>query len=303
MAELIMQACPERGTTVEAYAPIIGQAQLDDFKRLGEALSDLRIQHVNSTAAGGGVAELLNRIVPMMNELGVETRWDVINGTDRFYEITKAFHNGLHGRPVQLSAKIFSDFRECSRAFAHEFQVQGNAVLIHDPQPIGLIRKRPTRGDVWAWRCHVDVSQPNATIWRFLEKFITRYDACVFSAAHFSKRVPVRQFLIAPSIDPLAEKNRDLTDADVDHVFERLQIPRDLPIVTQVSRFDYLKDPVGVVRMFRAVKKYAKCRLVLAGGGAADDPEGAQVLAETREAAGTDPLIHRLNHLAPEVTA
>lgn len=279
---------------LSAYAPIIGEEEVAELRHLGRLLSDRTVQQVNSTALGGGVAELLHRMVPLFQQLGVKTRWDIFTAPPEFFQITKMFHNALHGHPAPLTKQVFVQFLELSQEVVRTFPLQGDIVYVHDPQPIALIRRRRRHRAKWIWRCHVDVSAPNRRLWQFLQQFILRYDAVVLSAAHFGQRLPIRQFLVAPSIDPLSEKNRELDTDQVRAVFDRLQIPRDLPIVTQVSRFDRLKDPVGVITAFRLVRRYAKCRLVLVGGSAADDPEGAAVLAETRAAAANDPLIHVL---------
>jgi trehalose synthase len=166
--------------------------------------------------------------------------------------------------------------------------------VIHDPQPAGLIEARTERRGHWIWRCHIDLSQPNADVWRFLEGYVTRFDGSIFSAPQFSRQLPIPQYLFYPSIDPLSDKNRELEPELVNAIVERFGIDRKRPLLTQISRFDRLKDPVGVIRAYRIVKRYFDCQLALAGGGASDDPEGAEVLAEAREAAGNDPDVHIL---------
>ncbi len=272
---------------LEEYAPIVGQSVVDEVRLLAQRLSGKRVQHVNSTAVGGGVAEILTRMVPLLNELGVSTRWDVIKGGAQFFEVTKKFHNVLHGRTDEVTPRDFEVFMETSRQNIASLETAGDIMFIHDPQPIALVRKKA--GNKWIWRCHIDVSAPHPKVWRFLMDFIGEYDATVFSAPGFSQRLPVRQFLIAPSIDPLSDKNKELAPEYVDSVLRKYGIPNDKPIVTQISRFDRLKDPLGVIEVFLKVKKYVDCRLVLAGGGASDDPEGAQVLAEVNERAKADP--------------
>jgi trehalose synthase len=167
--------------------------------------------------------------------------------------------------------------------------------MIHDPQPAALIDARPKNGGHWTWRCHIDLSQPNQKVWNFLAPFVNRYDSAIFSSPAFSRRLPIPQYLFYPSIDPLSEKNRELDPEIVDQTLARFDIDANRPIVTQISRFDRLKDPVGVVRAYHIVKRYTDCQLVLAGGGASDDPEGDAVLAEVREAAGKDRDIHILD--------
>ncbi|MDD5746447.1 MAG: glycosyltransferase [Candidatus Omnitrophica bacterium] len=279
-------------TRLEEYTPIVGQSVIDDLRLLAERLQGKLIQHINSTAVGGGVAEILNRMVPLLKELGVATRWDVIKGGEQFFSVTKKFHNALHGRPEELNRHDFDVFKETSAKNIEEVDTCGDIVFVHDPQPIMLIEKR--RDNKWLWRCHIDVSNPEQQVWDFLMDFLVRYDSAVFSAPSFSRKLPIRQFLIAPSIDPLSDKNKELPPEYIDAVLKKYAIPADKPIITQISRFDRLKDPLGVIAAYQKVKRYIDCRLVLAGGGAADDPEGVQVLAEVQEKAKHDENIHVL---------
>ncbi|MBU2258965.1 MAG: glycosyltransferase, partial [Candidatus Omnitrophica bacterium] len=173
-----------------------------------------------------------------------------------------------------------------------EANIYGDIVFIHDPQPIALVKKKST--NKWIWRCHIDVSNPDEQVWKFLMEFIVKYDSAVFSAPAFSRKLPIRQFLISPSIDPISDKNKDLPQETIDSVLQKYNIIRDKPIITQISRFDYLKDPVGVIEAYQQVKKYIDCQLILAGGTAADDPEGARVLEEVRLKSELDKDIHIL---------
>ncbi len=277
---------------IDEYVPIVGQSIVDDLRLLGGKLQGKVIQHINSTSVGGGVAEILNRMIPLLHDLGVDTRWDLIKGGEQFFAVTKKFHNALHGSPQEIAARDFEIFRETSAENVRDVDIHGDIVFIHDPQPIALVERRD--GNKWLWRCHVDVSDPDRKVWKFLRAYIDRYDSAVFSAPAFSPQLPIRQFLIAPSIDPLSDKNRDLSDEEVGAVLAKHGVPRDKPIVTQISRFDRLKDPVGVIEAYIQVKRYVDCRLILAGGTATDDPEGAQVLAEVNERAANDPDIHVL---------
>jgi len=237
---------------------------------------------VNSTYVGGGVAEILSHMVPLLRQLGVDARWDVIKGNEDFFRVTKKFHNALHGRAETLTEADFARFRETSEANIRELELFGDYMFIHDPQPIALVARKKEIGRRWVWRCHIDVSHPAPSVWEYLQPFILQYDGAVFSAPAFSPSLAIRQFLVSPSIDPLSDKNRDLPDATIDAVLAKYAVPRDKPIITQVSRFDYLKDPVGVIRAFEIVRRTVDCRLVLAGGTATDDPESEAVLAEVR---------------------
>ena len=277
---------------IEDYIPIVGESVVEDLRLIARHLRGKRILNVNSTAVGGGVAEILNRMVPLLRELGLDVHWDVIKGGEEFFEVTKKFHNALHGGRVDIGEKDFEIFMETSRSNLEQMEISGDIIFIHDPQPIVLVRKRTD--NKWIWRCHIDLSEPKKKVWRFLKEFVVQYDAAVFSAPAFSRRLPIRQFLIAPSIDPLSDKNRELPQEVIDGILAKYGVPKDKPIITQISRFDRLKDPVGVIATYRLVKKYIDCRLLLAGGTATDDPEGQKVFEEVLEAAQGDPDIHIL---------
>lgn len=261
---------------------------------LSAKLSGRVIQNINSTPSGGGVAEILSRMVPLMKQLGVDARWDVIKGSEQFFQVTKKIHNALHGRRERITKDDFALFLETTQKNIRKLQLNGDIIFVHDPQPVGLITKKKGLGKKWVWRCHIDLSHPNKRVWNFLKPFVVKYDAAVFSAPAFSCELPIRQFLISPSIDPLSDKNKELGQETINSVLAKYAIPRDKPIITQISRFDYLKDPLGVIQAFELVRKSIDCRLVFAGGAAADDPESDRVLAEVRQRAGDDPDIHIL---------
>ena len=280
---------------LETYEPFVGRGYLEEIRRLAAEVASRRIVMVNSTRVGGGVAEILMRMVPLLNELGLDTRWEVIGGTAEFFRMTKVVHNALHGQAELITPGMFQHYLEVTRNNANRLSLDGDLVFIHDPQPLALIsyRKRKTKAR-WLWRCHIDVSRPVPYVWQMLQRFIRRYHAAIYSMAGFAQQMQMRQILIPPSIDPISDKNRELTKEETDAHLAQLKIPRDLPIVTQVSRFDRLKDPLGVIEAFRKIRRSTRCRLVLAGGTAADDPEGQQVLDEVRELAGKDSDIHIL---------
>ncbi len=280
---------------LDDYAPVLGEGEVAELRALASGLQGRTVQMVNSTAVGGGVAEILNRIIPVLEELGLAIRWDVITGGNDFFEITKAFHNALHGGPYDMPPESFDVFLAYNEQNRQRLQLEAEFMVIHDPQPVALIEARGDRSGHWIWRCHIDLSRPNETVWRFLESYVRRYDGAIFSSPEFSRQLPIPQYLFYPCIDPLSEKNRDLDPEYVNGIFEGFGIDRRRTILTQISRFDRLKDPVGVVRAYQIVKRYFDCQLLLAGGGASDDPEGEAVLSEVREMAGNDPDIHILN--------
>jgi trehalose synthase len=276
------------------YQEIVGPGVIDELKALSDRVMRRRLQHVNSTSVGGGVAEILTRLVPLLRELGIEASWDVIKGDQAFYNVTKAIHNAVHGKGT-ITEQMMEIFRANQEMNLREIRLTGDVLMIHDPQPVGLIELKNEFGRNWVWRCHIDVSNPDPCVWNFLRPYVEQYDAAIFSMPDFSQQLPIPQFRIAPSIDPLSEKNRDMDPAEVEKVLEKYSIDPERPLLTQISRFDRLKDPVGVIHAYRLVKKrYASCQLVLAGGGADDDPEGAEVLKEVREAAANDPDVHIL---------
>ena len=299
------QASP-RLIRLDDYESLIGAIEIAELRTLANRLQGRSIQMVNSTAVGGGVAEILNRMVPLMQELGIKVRWDVITGGEDFFAVTKAFHNALHGEAYQLSDDSFTTFLANTEQNRSRLCFDCDFTMIHDPQPVALIDARPNGRGHWTWRCHIDLSRPNQKVWNFLAPFVDRFDSAIFSSPAFARRLPVPQYLFFPSIDPLSEKNRELEPSLVSETLARFDIDPQRPIVTQISRFDRLKDPIGVVRAYQIVKRYTDCQLVLAGGGASDDPEGDAVLAEVREAAGKDPDIHILElppTSAPEINA
>lgn len=276
---------------IHDYAAIVGQATIDELYFLASRLQGKVIQHINSTAVGGGVAEILIRMVPLLKQLGVDARWDVIKGNEKFFAITKNMHNALHGAAVEITDDDLQFFLEVNQANAAEMALTSDIVFVHDPQPIALVYKKAA-GKPWIWRCHIDFTEPDMRIYNFLKQFIERYDCAVFSAPAFSRVLSIPQILISPSIDPLSDKNKDLPESVIAEVLKKFTIDPERPLVTQISRFDYLKDPVGVIEVYRQVKKHIDCQLVLAGGGATDDPEGLRVLEDVRTAAGDDPDIH-----------
>ena len=283
---------------LQDYAAIVGEPEILELRELARRLAGRRVKMVNSTAVGGGVAEILNRLVPLMEEVKVPTRWEVITGGEKFFSVTKAFHNALHGAPYEGSADWFDAFLATNEENRRRMQFDEDFVVIHDPQPVALIAARDAarrEAQRWVWRCHIDLSNPNAQVWDFLKPWVERYDASLFSSPQFTRGLSIPQYLFYPTIDPLADKNRDLDPDFVRGVLEQFQIDPARPILTQISRFDRLKDPVGVIRAYRLVKKYEDCQLVLAGGSATDDPEGAAVLREVEEAAAGDPDIRILN--------
>jgi trehalose synthase len=273
------------------YEAIIGKSQLDELRFLADALRGKTVKMVNSTALGGGVAEMLNRLVPLLGELEVKTGWEVITGGNDFFEVTKGFHNALHGGEYTLTQQARDVFMLHTEQNRQRMNFGEDFVVIHDPQPAGLIASRTDGATRWVWRCHIDLSNPNPEVWEFLQPMVERYDAAVFSSPAFARQLSIPQALFYPCIDPLSEKNKELDESYIQEVCDNFGVDCSRPIVTQISRFDRLKDPLGVIHACKMAKKYVDFQLVLAGGSAADDPEGAVVLKEVMDAAEDDPDI------------
>src|SRR6185369_7167976 len=252
--------------TLADYEAAAGKDAVHEIATIAARLKGLRVVNVNSTAVCGGVAEILMRMVPLLQELGVDARWEVIKGDAAFYETTKAMHNALHGVALPFTDRMREAFLDTTARNAALVNLDADVVVIHDPQPAGLVGGRAAKGGRWIWRCHIDLSRPSAPFWDFLRPFVERHDAAVFSAPQFTQALAVPQYMIPPSIDPLSEKNRELPDEEVRATLERFHLDPERPIVTQVSRFDRLKDPLGVIEAFQRVRKRFHCQLVLAGG-------------------------------------
>jgi trehalose synthase len=279
---------------LDDYVTLLGAPEIDELRTLARALAERDVLMINSTAVGGGVAEILNRLVPLARELDVNIRWEVLEGSDDFFEVTKAFHNALQGEPYRLPPEAFKVFLAYNEHNGKRLDLDAPITVVHDPQPLPLVCGRTRADRPWIWRCHIDLSHRDPAVWDFLKPLVDRYDGAIFSSPAFAQKLRIPQYLSFPSIDPLSDKNRELSPECIRGVLDRFGIDRDRPIITQISRFDRLKDPVGVVRAFRIVKRYFDCQLVLAGGGASDDPEGASVVEEVREAADGDASIHIL---------
>ncbi len=286
----------ENTKTLNDYADTVSPATLDGLRLLGSRLSGLRVQHINSTKVGGGVAEILHKIVPLMQDLGIETRWDVIEGDEEFFKFTKKVHNALHGERTVFEQAEFDHFLEVNQRNESVIDPEADVIVVHDPQPLALIEvEERLNSRSWVWRCHIDLSRSDAKLWNRLSQHVERYTASIFSMPEFSRPLEIPQLMISPSIDPISDKNKPLTKQKVTKVLEGFGIDPGRPMLTQVSRFDWLKDPLGVIDVYNLVKPRSNLQLVLAGGAADDDPEGQEVLAAVREKAGDDPDIHILN--------
>jgi trehalose synthase len=264
---------------------------LTDIEVLAEALQGRTLHHVNSTRSCGGVAELLVRLVLWAESLGIHTTWDVLTGNPEFFEVTKAMHNALQGADITIPHADLAVYGQCVQENARRLALEGDVVVVHDPQPAYLIQYGVRDRRHAVWRCHIDLSRPHEQVWRFLQQAARQYAMAVFHVPQFAQRLPMPQVMIAPSLDPLSPKNQDLSEAEMTAVTERFGIDCHRPLLVQSPRFDRFKDSLGVMAAYRLVRQHFDCQLVLAGGSASDDPEGQQVLAEVQEAAAGDPDI------------
>jgi len=274
------------------YEGTVESSILEEILSLGESLKDFRILHINSTAIGGGVAEILHSLVHLMREAGLLASWSVLSGSPDFFYVTKRFHNGLHGQPVDITGAMLETYLAAGEANRNLIKEDTDCVVIHDQQPLGLTAFRGEGKSRWLWYCHIDPRFAVKEVWYFLAPMVAACDAAVFHLPEYARDLPVLQYFMPPAIDPLSDKNREVTPDEYETVLQKLGIePGGPPIILQVSRFDRLKDPIGVVEAFRLVQKNIPCRLILAGGSADDDPEGASVLAEVRTLTDGNPDI------------
>lgn len=284
---------------LEKYKEVVGVEIVNELFQIAEKLKGKKIVHINSTKSGGGVAEILHAMIFLTDSLGIETHWEIINGTQDFFECTKQFHNGMQGlRQTMPSPRLLKSYEQVNAENAERLKPileSADVVFIHDPQPAALIHAFPKRKNKWIWRCHIDASNPHREIWKFLRNYVKNYDASIFSLVDFVQPLPHPTYLIPPSIDPLSEKNIALEQNEINAAYQHFNIDPHRPVILQVSRFDYFKDPLGVIQAYKMAKKFKRgLQLILAGGGATDDPEGERVLDEVKEAAGEDPDIHVL---------
>ena len=299
----MLPTIPVQPRALDDYVSGAGDEAVERLRDAARPLKGLRLLHINSTAFGGGVAELLQTQVALFADLGIETTWAVLEGSDEFFAVTKDVHNGLQGAPVRWTEEMERVYWERIRANAAGLDQHYDAVFVHDPQPAGLLRvldEEGRRSGAWVWRCHIDMSTPSASVWAFFEPLVNRFDAAVFTMADFSQpgiRGP-RLAFIPPSIDPTSSKNVELHDHTVREILHAYGIDPDRPIACQVSRFDPWKDPLGVIDAYRLAKeRVPELQLIMAGSMASDDPEGIQFLDLTEEHRGGDPDVHLLTNV------
>ncbi len=271
--------------SVVGYAPVVGYDVIAQIYKKARRLYGKRMVHVNSTYYGGGVAEMLSSLVPLLNDVGINAGWRILRGSPDFFDITKKFHNALQGDKINLSEMKKKLYLQTNEDFSSYTHLNHDFVVVHDPQPLPLIKFYPKKGP-WVWRCHIDLSAPNRELWKFFEHFVVRYDAVIVSnEAYKITDFPVEQRIFFPVIDPLSNKNVDLPQSTIEKFLRKFKVPVDKPILLQVSRFDKWKDPLGVLHVFERVKQEIDCRLIMCGNMASDDPEGWQIYQEVQNKA------------------
>ncbi|PIY31134.1 MAG: glycosyl transferase family 1, partial [Candidatus Infernicultor aquiphilus] len=271
-----------------------------EIKRLALPLMEKKVIHINATSYGGGVAEILSTLVPLMKDVGLEAEWQVIKGSDDFFSVTKAIHNGLQGMDVSFTEEMKKIFLKNNQLNEKLFEDEYDFVVIHDPQPVAILNYRREKIGKWVWRLHIDPTQAQENIWQFIKPFVEKYDAAVFTLKEYVKEdLKMKNVaIIPPAIDPLSPKNIEMDQKMIEDIVRKFKVDPDRPIITQVSRFDPWKDPLGVIDMYRIVKKEIKnVQLILIASMAHDDPEGWEYYEKTSRHAGEDYDIHLLSNL------
>lgn len=296
---------PTTPKSIEAYRPIIGDARVEEILQLAAQLRGARVLHVNATAFGGGVAEILATLVPLMTDLGLEADWQVIRGSDEFFNVTKAMHNSLQGMLLEWTPQMREIWTRYNQQNADMFDEDYDFVVIHDPQPAGMLAMTAGRlgrrpAGKWVWRCHIDLTDSQVDVWDLLHPYLEPYDAAIFTMAEYVKDDLVQPllFTIPPAIDPLSPKNVPLPENVGRDILQRYGVDPDRPLISQISRFDPWKDPLGVIDVYRALKpEQPNLQLVLIASMASDDPEGWAWYERTVRRAGEDYDIHILSNL------
>ena len=286
--------------SLNAYRDVVPAHVLEQLVEAARPLRGARILQLNATAYGGGVSELLRSSVPLLRDLGLVVDWSVIAGQPEFFRATKAIHNGLQGAQAQLTDEDRAAYLDCTAENGAALEGSYDFVIVHDPQPAGILDVVGRRGARWVWRCHIDTSEPDPQVWAFLRPFLAAYDAAIFTMPQFVPHdFPLERVeIIAPAIDPLSPKNIDLGEATTRQIIEWIGVDPATRLITQVSRFDAWKDPLGVLAAYRLVRgETPDLQLALVGSMALDDPEGWEVYQQVTEAAGSDPLVHLYTNL------
>ncbi|KAB2951203.1 glycosyltransferase [Heliorestis acidaminivorans] len=298
MVQINLPSPLERSRTLASYQNLVDPSLLETIEKLAEPLQGAGIQHINSTFVGGGVAEILQSLLPLMKSIGLNARWDVLSAQSDFFEVTKAFHNAFHGEKINFREEMITIYEETAQKNLAVIDDSADFVIIHDQQPLGLVKRKDQHRGHWIWYCHIDPVDVDPRVWNFLSRYARRCDAAIYHLDEYAKHLPHQQFILPPAIDPLSDKNREVTDTEKEKVLEELGISTDQPYILQVSRYDRLKNPFGLVHAYLELLKVFPCQLIFAGGAADDDPEGLDVYNELKELTKDHSTIRVLN-LAP----
>jgi len=296
----MLEAVETEKKLLDNYIDIVGKEEIENIKKLALPLKGERVVHINSTSFGGGVAEILSTLVPLMKDVGLEAEWQVIKGTDDFFSVTKAILNGLQGMDVSFTEEMKKIFLKTNQLNEKLFEDEYDFVVIHDPQPVAILNYRREKIGKWIWRLHIDPTQAQENIWQFIKPFVEKYDTAVFTLKEYIKEdLKMKNVtIIPPAIDPLSPKNIEMDQKMIEDIVRKFKVDPDRPIITQVSRFDPWKDPLGVIDMYRIVKREIKwVQLVLITYMAPDDPEGWEYYEKTARHAGEDYDIYLLSNL------
>ena len=270
---------------IEDYEQFVGAETVERIREKSKPLQGLHVVNVNSTYYGGGVSQLLSSLTLLMNDIGIKTGWRAIHGPPDFFSVTKKMHNALQGGKINITERKMKLYEEVIYENSIRNHLDHDIVIIHDPQPLPMINHY-RKGGPWIWRCHIDLSSPHPALWNYLASFIEKYDVVILSSEDYAQKLETPQVFFMPAIDPLSITNRELTRQEIDERLNHYNIPTDLPLVVQISRFDRWKDPQGVIQAFKLARKEVNCTLVLLGNVATDDPEGEEVyksLLDSRE--------------------
>ena len=296
----MLETIKTEGKSLNSYIDIVGKDEIESIKKLALPLKGKKVVHVNATSFGSGVAEILSALMPLMKDVGMKAEWQVIKGTDDFFNVTKSIHNGLQGMDIPFTKEMKGIFLKNNQLNEKLFEGEYDFVVIHDPQPLAILNYRQEKKGKWIWRFHIDPTNTQEKIWQFIRPFIEKYDAAIFTLKEYVKDdLKLKNItIIPPAIDPLSPKNMDLGQEEIENIVTKYKIDLNRPIITQVSRFDPWKDPLGVIDMYRIVKKEVKdVQLVLIASMADDDPEGWEYYEKTARHAGEDYDIHLLSNL------
>jgi len=287
---------------LQDYIPIVGEEKIEKLEKLAHKLRGVKILEVNSTGTGGGVAEMLYSQVPFLNALGLEDEWKVMRGTEPFFRVTKTIHNLLQGKKgiltLDMTRTYYNTLKENADLYSKDFRdYEPDIVIVHDPQPLGLARYLKKKGQKWLWRSHIDVDvetlEANPALWEFITFWANFYDAAIFSGVHYVVDCwPLQKYIIPPFIDPLSNKNKELTQNEITPVLEKYEIDQNIPILAQIGRFDPWKGIDLTIHAYRIARNEEKCQLIIAGNMATDDPEGEIVFTQICEKTKDDPDIH-----------